>query len=251
MTHFGDIFAGKTVFITGGAGGIAMATAREMLQLRANVFLTDRDDERLRQARELLGHEAQLASGTADITRPEEVEDLFEQCLERFPGKLFSVVNAAGIFPPAQPVSGMTDAQWREVISVNLDGIFHVCRAALAEMEMGGSIINIASIAGHRGSFQHAQYSASKSAVLGFSRSLAQELAPKIRVNCVSPGPVDTPMIQQQWNTAADKILAATPLQRICTPEEVARAIVFLASDWASYITAETLHVNGGQYIHG
>jgi 3-oxoacyl-[acyl-carrier protein] reductase len=104
-------------------------------------------------------------------------------------------------------------------------------------------------MAGHRGSYQHAHYAAAKGAVLSFSRSLALELAPRIRVNAVSPGLIDTPMVKPLLAARGDELLAATPLKRLGQPEEVARAIAFLCSDWASFITGETLHINGGLYI--
>ncbi len=143
----------------------------------------------------------------------------------------------------------MTDEQWRETIGINLDGVFYTCRAIAPLLRDGGAIVNIASMAGHRGSYQHAHYAAAKGAVLSFSRSLALELAPRIRVNAVSPGLIDTPMVKPLLAARGDELLAATPLKRLGQPEEVARAIAFLCSDWASFITGETLHINGGLYI--
>ncbi len=242
-------FEGKVAFITGGAGGIAGAVSELLLSLGAHVFLTDVDDNALEQA--LIRHDrsARVHSAVADITDSSDIDRVLNLC-HRTLGGLDIVVNAAGIFPE-QAVAGMTDDQWRRVHSINLDGTFFVCRSAAGLLRDKGSIVNITSIAGHRGSVRHAHYASSKAGVLGFSRSLAQELAPRIRVNCVSPGPVDTPMIRELWNEGASKILAATPLRRICTPEEVAKSVAFLASDWASFITAETLHINGGHYIYG
>jgi 3-oxoacyl-[acyl-carrier protein] reductase len=242
-------FEGRTVLITGGAGGIALATARRLLTLGARIFLTDRDAEGLERARRELGGGESVAVGCADITASEQVDEVVRRCANDF-GALYALINSAGVFPEVG-VADMTDREWRQVHAINLDGTFYACRAAAPLMADGGSIVNITSIAAHRGSTRHAHYASSKAGVLGFSRSFAQEMAPRVRVNCVSPGPVDTPMIRQLWDAAAQKILASTPLRRICTPEEVATAVVFLASDWASFITAETLHVNGGHYIYG
>lgn len=242
-------FDGRSVLITGGAGGIALATARRFLGLGGRVFLTDLDGEGLERARHGLAAGERVAVAPADITRSEDVRSVVDLCAHRF-GSVDVLVNAAGVFPESS-IAEMSDAEWRRVHAVNLDGTFYACRAASRLFGKGASIVNITSIAAHRGSVRHAHYASSKAAVLGFSRSLAQELAPRVRVNCVSPGPVDTPMIRELWDATADKILAATPMRRICTPDEVGKAVVFLASDWASFITAETLHLNGGHYIYG
>ncbi len=110
-------------------------------------------------------------------------------------------------------------------------------------------MVNIASMAGHRGSYQHAHYAAAKGAVLSFSRSLALELAPRVRVNAVSPGLIDTPLVQPLLKVRGPQLIDQTPLKRLGTSEEVARVIAFLCSDWASFITGETVHINGGLYI--
>ena len=144
----------------------------------------------------------------------------------------------------------MTDEKWAETIGINLDGVFYTCRAAVPKLRDGGAVVNIASMAGHRGSYQHAHYAAAKGGVLTFSRSLMHELAPRgIRVNCVSPGLIDTPLIQPLLAVQGDTLLKATPLKRLGTTEEVAKAIAFLCSDWASFVNGETLHINGGLYV--
>ena len=213
------------------------------------MFLTDLHDDALEKQVNKLQRHPNLRYASADVRSSTAVDDVVAACVKTF-GALDCLINSAGIFPE-QSVQGMTDAQWKLVHEINLDGTFYACRAAAPLMRDGGSIVNLTSIAAHRGSVNHAHYASTKAAVLGFSRSLAQELAPRIRVNCVSPGPVDTAMVSQLWDAAANKILAATPMRRICRPEEVARTIAFLASDWASFITAETIHVNGGHYIYG
>ncbi len=143
----------------------------------------------------------------------------------------------------------MDDGHWRNGIGVNLDGVFYTCRAAIPRMAEGGAIVNVASMAGHRGSYSHADYAAAKSGVLGFSRSLAIELAPKVRVNAVSPGLIDTPMVQPLMRAKGDVLLDMTPMKRLGTGEEVGRVVAFLCSDWSGFVTGETIHVNGGLYI--
>ena len=109
--------------------------------------------------------------------------------------------------------------------------------------------MNIASMAGHKGSYMHSHYAAAKGAVLTFSRSLALELAPRVRVNAISPGLIDGPMVQPLLRVRGPELIEQTPLKRLGTPDEVARSVAFLCSDWASFITGETVHVNGGLYI--
>ncbi|MDC5148873.1 SDR family oxidoreductase, partial [Acinetobacter baumannii] len=136
-----------------------------------------------------------------------------------------------------------------KVTAVNLDGVFYTIRAAIPHLRQGASIVNVASMAGHKGSLNHAHYAASKGAVLNLTRTLALELAPNIRVNNVSPGLIDTPMIRQLMQEKGDTLLQQTPLQRLGSSDEVADAVLYLASDFSSFITGETLHVNGGLYI--
>jgi 3-oxoacyl-[acyl-carrier protein] reductase len=130
---------------------------------------------------------------------------------------------------------------------VNLDGVMRSCRAGARVLRDGGAVVNIASRAGHAGVANHSHYAAAKAGVIGFSKSLARELAPRgIRVNCVSPGLIETAMSAPLRATMQAERLAMTPLGRNGQPEEIASAIAFLGSSWASYITGETLHVNGG-----
>lgn len=145
----------------------------------------------------------------------------------------------------------MTDDQWRQSIGINLDGVFLTCRAMIPHMRAGGAIVNLTSMAAHRGSYQHSHYAAAKGAVLSFSRSLALELAPAIRVNTVSPGLIETAMIKHRMESEGHKIVEPTALKRLGQPAEVAKVVAFLCSDWASFITGETVHVNGGLYIAG
>lgn len=174
---------------------------------------------------------------------------LAEACRDRF-GHADFLVTGAGVYRD-QLVASMSDEQWRETLGINLDGVFFTCRAVAPLLRDGGAIVNIASMAGHRGSYQHAHYAAAKGAVLSFSRSLALELAPRIRVNAVSPGLIDTPLIRPLLAAKGDELIKATPLKRLGRPEEVARAVAFLCSDWASFVNGETLHINGGLCIVG
>jgi 3-oxoacyl-[acyl-carrier protein] reductase len=241
-------FKGKTLLLNGANGGITRAIARTFYDLGASMVLTDLDAAGVQRfASELDPSGQRVSTLKVDVTKSEESDAAVRLVKEKF-GKLDYLVNGAGLYLD-QLVATMTDAQWRQTIGVNLDGVFYACRAAIPALADGGSIVNIASMAGHRGSYQHSHYAAAKGAVLTFSRSLARELAPRIRVNAVSPGLIDTPLIQPLLKVAGPALIDQTVLKRLGRPEEVARVIAFLCSDWASFITAETIHINGGLHI--
>lgn len=243
-------FTGRTLLLTGASGGIAQATARLFHAQGANVVLTDIAVPALEAFAASLDPEAaRLATLRMDAARPEDAQAAVDLACTRFGGIDF-LVPAAGIFPD-QPFATMTAAQWRDLMAVNLDGVFHLCRAAVAALREGSAIVNLASVAGHRGSRDHAHYSASKSALFGLTRSLALELAPRTRVNAVSPGIIVTGMTEGLRAQRGDALLAQTPLGRHGTAAEVASVIGFLCGPGASFITGEVMHVNGGLYMAG
>jgi len=183
-----------------------------------------------------------------DAGCPQDAASAVKLCLERFQ-RLDFLVPAAGIFEH-QPFQTMTDEQWRKTLSVNLDGVFYLCRRAIPVMAEGGAVVTIASEAAHAGSsIGYSHYGASKGGVLTMTRSLARELAPRVRVNAVSPGAIDTHMIDDFMHEHGRAVLEAVPMERLGTPREVAVAVAFLCSDAASYITGQVIHVNGGSYI--
>lgn len=242
-------FAGKSVLVTGAAGGIGRATCRLFHGAGARVVLADLDGEGAQHAAAELDPSGATAWGIAhDTTSSTDTDRVVAEVVARH-GRIDCLVTGAGVFPTC-PILEMDDEAWRKVMAVNLDGVFHASRAAIPHMEPGSSMVHIASVAGHRGSPVHAHYAAAKGAVLSFSRSLATELAPLgIRVNAVSPGIIATTMTDGLMARKGDMILASTPMGRMGTPEEVGGVICFLASDLASFVTGETVHVNGGWYI--
>lgn len=242
------MFEGKSLLLTGANGGITRAIARTFFELGASMLLTDLDGPGIEGfARDLdpAGH--RVFTTRVDVTKSGECDASIDQAKERF-GKIDYLVNGAGLYLD-QMVATMTDAQWRQTIGVNLDGVFYTCRAAIPVLSDGGAIVNIASMAGHRGSYQHTHYATAKGGVLAFTRSLSRELAPRIRVNAVSPGLIDTPLIQPLLKVSGPALIEQTPMKRLGRPEEVARVIAFLCSDWASFLSGETIHVNGGLHI--
>jgi 3-oxoacyl-[acyl-carrier protein] reductase len=244
-------FTGKVALITGGAGGIPRATALLFNRLGASLVLTDIAAETLDGiAATLPNRQARCVTARVDVTSAEQVDAACAMAKAEF-GGIDMLVCAAGWFPECS-VDAMTDAHWQQVLAVNLDGVMRCCRAGARILRDGGAIVNVASRAGHAGVAGHSHYAAAKAGVLGFSRSLAQELAPRnIRVNCVSPGLIETAMSAPLRAKMGEARIAATPLRRNGQPEEIATAIAFLCSDWASYVTGETLHVNGGAYMAG
>lgn len=242
-------FDGKVAVITGAAGDIGRATAHRFFDAGAHLVLTDlRGDEVEALARSLDATGERTAAVAHDARSSADADVVSALAKDQFGGADI-LVTAAGLFP-RDDVEATTDEQWRDVQAINLDGVLYTSRAMIPVMRDGGAMVHIASLAGHRGTAFHAHYAAAKAGVLGLTRSLAQALAPRnIRVNAVSPGIIDTPMVEELMGYRGDLILATTPMARLGTPDEVAGAIAFLASDLASFITAETLHVNGGYYI--
>jgi 3-oxoacyl-[acyl-carrier protein] reductase len=183
-----------------------------------------------------------------DATATVDIERAIERCMTRF-GKLDYLVTAAAIFED-DPFDTMTDEQWRRTISANLDSVFYICRRAVRVMTDGGAIVNVASEAAHTGgSPKHAHYGATKAGVLAFTKTIARELAPRIRVNAVSPGTIDTPMVSRWLEEHGPDYINTIPMRRLGTPRDVAQAIAFLCGEAAGYITGTTIHVNGGSYV--
>lgn len=243
-------FSGKTLLLTGANGGIPRAIAQLLHRGGATLALTDLDVTALESfARTLDPHLRRIICLRQNVTDPASAQDVVHTTQERFGGIDF-LVTGAGIYRD-QLVQDMSDEQWRQTQSVNLDGVFYTCRAAIPALRDGASVVNITSIAGHRGSYEHAHYAAAKGGVLSFTRSLAQELAPRVRVNAVSPGFIDTPFIKDIPAQRSAAAVASTLLKRLGRADEVAQAVAFLCSDWSSFITGETVHVNGGLYIAG
>lgn len=240
-------FSGKVLLLTGANGAIGRAIARLFHRHGATCVLTDLDIEGMTAfARELdPGGERALAL-QQDAAQAGDAQRVIEATVARF-GRIDALVTAAGLYRD-RLVSEMSEAEWRQSIAINLDGVFHSCRAAIPHLAEGSAIVNLASMAGHRGSYAHAHYAAAKGGVLSLSRSLALELAPRTRVNAVSPGLIEGPMVQPLI-ARKPELIPNTPMKRLGTAEEVAGVVAFLCSDLARFVTGETIHVNGGLHI--
>lgn len=243
-------FDQRTLLLTGANGGIGRETARLFHAHGARLVLTDLDEGGLAAfARELDPAGERVATLRMDAADPDDSARAVALAQERFGGIDF-LVPSAGLYE-AQPVDGMSDEQWRRTLSINLDGVFYLVRRAMPALREGSAIVNLTSVAAHRGAYYNAHYSASKGALLSLTRSLARELGPRTRVNAVSPGIIATPMTAELIQKRGADSVEQTPLKRLGQPREIATAIGFLCSSAASFITGEVLHVNGGLYIAG
>lgn len=235
----------KVAVITGGASGIGAATARLFVSEGAKVVLVDLNEEKGKAFEsELKALKVDALFVKANITSEEEVANIFTQTIEKF-GKVDIVFNNAGI-GRVHPTHELDYAEWRQTVNVDLDGVFLVAREAIREMLKagGGAIVNTASMYGWVGSPGSAAYNAAKGGVVNLTRSLALEYAEQnIRVNALCPGFIDTPIIPEESKLA---LAAATPVKRLGKAEEMAKAVLFLASDDSSYMTGNSLTVDGG-----
>lgn len=241
------------VLITGASRGIGAAAARLFAQegwdVAVNYHTSREAAEKL--AAELSGPGGKAVSIQADVSDPEQAERLVREA-EFSLGGLDAVVCNAGIALPQQLLTDTTGDQWRRLMSADLDGMFYVLRAAIPGLvrQKRGAIVTVSSMWGVAGGSCEAPYSAAKAGVIGLTRALAKELGPSnIRVNCVAPGVVGTEMNAHLSPEDLAALAEETPLGRIGTPEEIARAIYFLVSDRASFITGQVLNVDGGMVI--
>lgn len=234
--------SGRRILITGAASGIGRATARLFIEEGARVILVDRDGAGLESAVD--GRDSIIAE--LDITKDNDVFRTVDHAAEQI-GGIDGVVNAAGIMLTG-PTVDMTTETWRKVIDVNLSGSFFIVKACLPWLQrnQGSTIVNIASGAGLLPSAPGlAAYAASKGGVIALTKALASDLAPHIRVNCVCPGMVDTPMADGFRTNVGNYAL-----KRLADPLEIARALLFLTSSDSSYTTGATLAVDGGRTFH-
>jgi 3-oxoacyl-[acyl-carrier protein] reductase len=243
--------AGKVAIVTGGTRGIGLAVARLLAEDGASVVVSGRDAVRLDAAvRELESLGAAVLGIAADVTKREDVDRLVEATRERF-GRIDVLVNNAGITRD-QLLVRMKDDDWDQVLDTNLRGVFLMVRAVGKVMmrQKSGRIISISSTAGAMGNPGQVNYSAAKAGVIGLTKAAARELAHwNILVNAVAPGLIETDMAAALSAEVREAMLQQIPLKRIGQGREVAEVVRFLVGDGASYITGQTIHVNGGLYL--
>jgi len=240
----------KVALVTGAGRGIGKGIALDLAAAGADILFTNRN-QALAEATiaevEALGRKCVWVQ--ADISQPDQVDALIKEGLEKLE-RIDILVNNAGITRDTL-VMRMSAEDWREVMSVNLDGMFYVTKAVIRGMmkQRFGRIVNITSVVGFTGNPGQVNYASAKSAVVGFTKSLAREVGSRgITCNAVAPGFIDTDMTRELNETQQKAILDQIPLGRMGDVAEIARAVRFLVSDDASYITGTVLHVNGGMY---
>jgi 3-oxoacyl-(acyl-carrier-protein) reductase len=244
---------GKVCLVTGGSRGIGRAIVTAMANAGSDVAFTYATSK---EAAEALASSIVAEKGVrcrgyqANVASSEEMQGVIQQVIQEF-GPITILVNNAGITRDKSFLK-MTKSMWDEVMRVNLDGVFYTTQLVAQDMVGAGwgRIVNISSIVGQTGNFGQANYAATKGAIISFTESLARELARKgITVNAVAPGFVETDMVSGMPEAAVDQVKAMTPMGRLGKPEEIAEAVVFLASPRASYVTGQVLGVNGGMYM--
>jgi 3-oxoacyl-[acyl-carrier protein] reductase len=237
--------SGKKTLVTGASGGIGRAIAQRLHVAGAAVALTGTRRDALEALAGELGERAHAAP--ADLADPAAPAQLVKD-VEAALGPIDILVNNAGLTRDMLSMR-LTDDDWAKVLDVNLGAAFRLSRAVMRGMmqRRWGRVINITSIVGVTGNAGQANYAASKAGMIGMSKSIAQEVAARgVTVNCVAPGFIETPMTEVLKDDIKEKLLAAVPARRLGTPDDVAAGVLYLASVEASYVTGQTLHINGG-----
>ena len=241
--------SGRNVLITGGAGGIGVEIVKSLVSLNANVIISGSNEQKLKSYAEKFNPVLKFVK--ADLQNTSDIENLVDTSLKKFEDKIDILINNAGITQD-NLILRMRDNEWMDVININLNSIFFLSKNILRSMlkKRYGRIINISSVVGSSGNIGQSNYSASKAGLEGMSKSMALEVASRnITVNCVAPGFIETEMTKDLLDKNSELIKKKIPVGRIGFPNEVASLVCFLASEQASYITGQTIHINGGLYI--
>ena len=238
----------KNIIITGASGGIGNSIVKRLNDSGANILASGTKVEKLEVLKSKFKNIKILKF---DISQDDKIEEFIENATSELGGNLDCLVNNAGITQDNLAIR-MTLEEWKNVIDINLTSTFLLSKFAIKKMlkNKSGKIINITSIVGHTGNLGQANYTASKAAIVAMSKSLAIEYAKKnINVNCISPGFIKTAMTDKIDEKFKEIIISKIPSARLGEPEDVANAVIFLASNQSDYINGETLHVNGGMYM--
>jgi 3-oxoacyl-[acyl-carrier protein] reductase len=242
---------GKVALVTGAAQGIGKAVALLLARNGADIVVSDINLEKAEEtAKEIRSIGQKAMAVRVDVANWNDVERMVEGTLEKL-AKIDILVNNAGITRD-KLILRMTEEDWDAVLSVNLKGTFNCTKAVVRHMakQRSGKIVNIASVVGEMGNAGQANYSASKAGVIGLTKTIAREYAQRgINVNAVAPGYIETPMTEALPEKAKEELKKLIPMERLGKPEDVAEAVLFLASEESSYVTGQVLNVNGGIYM--
>ena len=240
--------AKKNIIVTGASGGIGNSIVEKLSKNGANILATGTKKEKLD---ELKSKFKNLKVLKFDISQSDKIEEFIEIATNELGGNLDCIVNNAGITQDNLAIR-MNFEEWKKVIDINLSSTFLLSKYSIKKMlkNKKGKIINITSVVGHTGNLGQANYTAAKAGIIAMSKTLAIEYARKnININCISPGFIKTAMTDKIDTKFKEMIISKIPSGRLGEPEDVANAVLFLASDLSNYINGETLHVNGGMYM--
>ena len=239
---------GLDIILTGATGGIGNSILDKLISVGANVLATGTNQEKLNV---IQNKHPNVKVQKFDLSNHDEIENFINKSYDIFGNKIDILINNAGITKDNLSIR-MKDEEWNNVIDINLTSTFLLSKYAIKKMlkNKKGKIINITSVVGHAGNIGQANYAASKAGVVAMSKSLALEYGKKnIKVNCVSPGFINTDMTKKIENEYKNVLESKIPLARFGEPNDIANTVVFLCSDLSDYITGETIHVNGGMYF--
>jgi 3-oxoacyl-[acyl-carrier protein] reductase len=250
-----ELFKDKVAIVTGASRGVGRATALRLAEGGCNVavnFLSN-EEEAAKTVAECIARGADAFAVQGDASSEADAKRIVAEAVQRF-GRVDYLVLNAGIWK-GSPISEMTEERWDEVMDVNLKSAWAMSKYCVPEMrkQERGAIVLVSSTAGQRGEANYSNYAASKGGQISFTKALSTELAPKIRVNCVAPGWIDTAMVRPVFEDQEylDKVLSGIPLHRMASTDDVALSICFLLSDWSRHITGEVLNINGGAVLPG
>jgi len=242
-------FTGRVAIVTGGARGIGLAIVKRLLEGGARVAIWDVDGKEVDQVSSSLNSEGTVSGHTVDICDYTQIEQALAHTLDLY-GNVDILVNNAGIAGPSVPLWEYPLDAWRQVMDVDLQGVFYVCRAVIPVMRenSAGHVVNVSSVAGKEGNPTMSAYSAAKAGVIALTKSLGKELArDNIFVNCVTPATADTDILKQFSEAQMKANLAKVPMGRVVAPEEVAALVAWLCSADCSFSTAATFDISGGR----
>ena len=243
-----DNLKNKNIIVTGATGGIGNSIVKRLNDCGANIVASGTNDEKLEK---LKSNFDKIKILKFDISKIDEIEKFIDNATTELNGKLDCIINNAGVTQDNLAIRMSLD-EWKKVIDINLTSTFLLSKFSIKKMlkNKSGKIINITSIVGHTGNLGQANYTASKAGIVAMSKSLAIEYAKKnININCISPGFIKTAMTDKIDDKFKETIVLKIPSARLGEPEDVANAVLFLASNQSDYINGETLHVNGGMYM--